>query len=53
MTQPGTYDEYKSIAELYDHVIPYRDRQDVGFLWKLPESQADRFLRSAAERGGF
>src|SRR5512136_1735449 len=31
MTQPGTYDEYMSIAELYDHVVPYRERADVGF----------------------
>ena len=41
MTQSGTYDEYMSIAELYDHVVPYRERQDVGF-----------FVEAAKESGG-
>jgi SAM-dependent methyltransferase len=41
MTQPGTYDEYFSIAELYDHVVPYRERQDVDF-----------FVEAAKESGG-
>jgi SAM-dependent methyltransferase len=41
MTQTGTYDEYKSIAELYDHVVPYRERKDVGF-----------FVEAAKESGG-
>ncbi len=41
MTEKGTYDEYMSIAELYDHVVPYRERQDVGF-----------FVEAAKESGG-
>jgi SAM-dependent methyltransferase len=41
MTQSGTYDEYRFIAELYDHVVPYRDRPDVGF-----------FVEAANESGG-
>ena len=41
MTQAKSYDEYKSIAELYDHVVPYRERQDVGF-----------FMEAARESGG-
>ena len=41
MTQTGTYDEYMSIAELYDYVVPYRERQDVGF-----------FVETAKESGG-
>ena len=41
MTQTGTYDEYMSIAELYDHVVPYQERQDVGF-----------FVEAARESGG-
>jgi SAM-dependent methyltransferase len=41
MTQSEIYDEYKFIAELYDHVIPYRERQDVGF-----------FVEAAKESGG-
>jgi SAM-dependent methyltransferase len=31
MTQSGSYDEYMFIAELYDYVVPYRERQDVAF----------------------
>jgi SAM-dependent methyltransferase len=41
MTESGTYNEYMSIAELYDHVLPYRERQDVGF-----------FVEAAKEYGG-
>ncbi len=31
MTQLERHDEYESIAELYDYVLPYRERADVGF----------------------
>ncbi len=31
MTPSNHYDDYMSIAELYDYVVPYRERQDVGF----------------------
>jgi SAM-dependent methyltransferase len=41
MTQAGSYDEYKSIAELYDYVVPYRERQDVAF-----------YVEMARESGG-
>ena len=41
MTQSENYDEYMSIAELYDYVLPYRERQDVGF-----------FVEAAKESGG-
>jgi SAM-dependent methyltransferase len=41
MTQSGSYDEYLSIAELYDYVVPYRDRPDVAF-----------FVEAAKESGG-
>ena len=41
MTQPESYDEYTSIAELYDYVVPYRERQDVAF-----------FGEAARESGG-
>jgi SAM-dependent methyltransferase len=41
MIQSGTYDEYMSIAELYDFVVPYRERPDVGF-----------FVEAAMESGG-
>ena len=41
MAQTGSYDEYMSIAELYDYVVPYRERQDVAF-----------FVQAARESGG-
>ena len=41
MTQSGSYDEYLSIAELYDYVVPYRNRPDVAF-----------FVETAKESGG-
>jgi len=41
MTQAGGYTEYEFVAELYDHVVPYRDRPDVDF-----------FVEAAQELGG-
>ncbi len=41
MSQPGSYDEYSAIAELYDYVVPYRERADVAF-----------FVLAARESGG-
>jgi len=41
MSQPGSYDEYMAIAELYDYVVPYRERGDVDF-----------FVEAARESGG-
>jgi SAM-dependent methyltransferase len=32
MKQAGGYEEYAFIADLYDHVVPYRERTDVAFL---------------------
>jgi SAM-dependent methyltransferase len=31
MSQPSGYESYAFVAELYDYVIPYRDRPDVDF----------------------
>ena len=31
MDTSGVYDEYSFVAEFYDFVVPYRERQDVGF----------------------
>lgn len=41
MAQTGSHDEYTDIAELYDYVVPYRERQDVAF-----------FVEAARESGG-
>jgi SAM-dependent methyltransferase len=32
MNTTSGYEDYAFIADLYDHVVPYRDRPDVGFL---------------------
>ena len=31
MTHAGGYETYTFVADLYDHVVPYRERQDVAF----------------------
>jgi len=31
MKRNGGYNDYEYIADLYDHVVPYRERQDVSF----------------------
>jgi SAM-dependent methyltransferase len=41
MKQTDSYDEYKAIADLYDYVVPYRERADVDF-----------FVEAAKESGG-
>ncbi len=41
MTHAGGYEEYAFVAELYDHIVPYRDRPDVAF-----------FVEAARESGG-
>ena len=41
MTRSASYDEYLSIAELYDYVVPYRNRPDVAF-----------FVEASKESGG-
>jgi SAM-dependent methyltransferase len=39
--ESGTFDEYGEIADLYDHVVPYRERADIGF-----------FVEAATAAGG-
>ena len=41
MTDAGNYDEYTSIAELYDYIVPYQNRPDVNF-----------FVEAATQSGG-
>jgi len=41
MTGTASFDDYASIADLYDHVTPYRDRPDIAF-----------FVEAAVESGG-
>jgi ubiquinone/menaquinone biosynthesis C-methylase UbiE len=35
MEHAGGYDTYPFVAELYDHVVPYRNRQDVAFFVEM------------------
>jgi SAM-dependent methyltransferase len=37
MSDPSGYDEYGFVAEMYDHVVPYRDRQDVAFFVEMAQ----------------
>jgi SAM-dependent methyltransferase len=41
MDRAGGYKDYVFVAELYDHVVPYRNRQDVAF-----------YVEAAKESGG-
>jgi len=41
MDHTGGYDQYAVTADLYDHIVPYRDRPDVSF-----------FVEAARESGG-
>ena len=41
MSVAGGYEEYAFIADLYDHVVPYRERPDVSF-----------YVDAAKEAGG-
>ena len=41
MSQAGGYDTYAFVAELYDHIAPYRDRPDMAF-----------WVEAARESGG-
>jgi SAM-dependent methyltransferase len=35
MSSPGSYDDYPFVAEFYDWVVPYREREDVGFFVEM------------------
>lgn len=41
MAHAGGYEDYRFVADLYDHVVPYRERPDLSF-----------FLEAAREAGG-
>ncbi len=41
MDRAGGYDSYAFVADLYDYVVPYRERQDVAF-----------YVKAAKESGG-
>jgi SAM-dependent methyltransferase len=38
MDQTGGYQEYTPIADLYDHVVPYQTRADIGFYVEMAQT---------------
>jgi len=56
------YEDYAFIADLYDYVVPYRDRPDIGFFVEAAEAAGSpvlelgcgtgRALIPTADRGG-
>jgi len=51
MTQSGSYDEYLPIAELYDYVVPYRDRPDVAFFVEAARQSDGQVLEAGCGTG--
>jgi SAM-dependent methyltransferase len=51
MSGLAEHDSYRSIAELYDFVIPYRDRQDVAFFVDLARECGGRVLELGCGTG--
>src|SRR5205809_612339 len=47
----GGYDEYAFVAELYDSVVPYRDRQDVAFFVDAAKTAGGRVLEVGCGTG--
>lgn len=47
----GSYTEYQFIAELYDHVVPYRERQDVAFLVEMGQATGGPVLEVGCGTG--
>jgi SAM-dependent methyltransferase len=51
MTHSGSYDEYMSIAELYDYVVPYRERPDVAFFVEAAKESSGPVLEVGCGTG--
>jgi SAM-dependent methyltransferase len=51
MEHAGGYDEYPFVAEFYDYVVPYRDRQDVGFFVELARQSEGSVLEIGCGTG--
>jgi SAM-dependent methyltransferase len=51
MTQPASFDEYALVAEFYDHVAPYRERQDVAFFVELARASGGPVLEIGCGTG--
>ena len=51
MDRSGGYDQHDFVAEFYDHVVPYRDRQDVAFFVDLARESGGPVLELACGTG--
>ena len=51
MDTSGVYDEYSFVAEFYDFVVPYRERQDVGFFVEMAHEAAGPVLEIGCGTG--
>ena len=47
----GGYDEYRFVAEFYDHIVPYRDRADVGFFVEMAQASGGPVLEIGCGTG--
>jgi ubiquinone/menaquinone biosynthesis C-methylase UbiE len=51
MTKNGRVDEYSSVADLYDYVVPYKERQDVAFFVEVAKEAGGRVLEVGCGTG--
>ena len=51
MDRSGGYDQHNFVAEFYDHVVPYRQRQDVAFFVDLAHQSGGPVLELACGAG--
>lgn len=51
MSYSGGYEDYKFVAEYYDHVIPYRNRADISFYVEVAEESGGPVLEMGCGTG--
>lgn len=51
MGHPGSYDAYPFVAEFYDYVVPYRERQDINFFVDLAKASSAPVLEIGCGTG--
>jgi SAM-dependent methyltransferase len=51
MPGAGEYEEYALIAELYDHIVPYRDRPDIAFFVEAAQEAGSPVLEVGCGTG--
>jgi SAM-dependent methyltransferase len=51
MDESGVYDEYGVVAEFYDHIVPYREREDVAFFVEMAKQSKGPVLELGCGTG--